>query len=159
MAYTLYEEEVLTDLKDYIADHLNTYLEGIETEQADGLDLPDFKRIDVGEADIFNLNVYPALLLFPEEVNYEYLATRADDLQMSVNAVAVLKGAVTENLARKALRYVAAMRKMLDADRTAGAQVDSVAVKKVRFNARSPGSENFMVVEIILAVGKEINRT
>jgi len=158
MSYTIHEESILTDLRDYFADDYATCLEGIFAEQTDGLSLPDFKVREIGEADIFKLNAYPALLLFPEEVIYEPLTTLSEDLQMTIDAIMVLKGAVSENLSRKALRYAAAARQLFDADRTAGAKVDSARVSRIRYNARTPGAESFMVIEVLLAVSKEVSR-
>lgn len=158
MAYTLYEENILQDLADYFADGFAAVIAGIASQEEDGISLPDFKRIEKGEADIFKLNAYPALLLFPEEIAYESLTTQSDSLDVLVNAIVVMRGATTENLATKAMRYVAAIRALCDADRTAGAKMDRVYVQRVRFNPRAPGAEDFMVTEVILACSKEVSR-
>ena len=158
MAYTLYEEDMLANLASYFGSNFEAIITGIAAQEDDGIVLPDFRSIAQGEADIFRLNAYPALLLFPEEIVYESLTTKSDSLNVLVNAIVVLRGAVTENLVTKALRYVAGVRELFDADRTAGATMDRVSVQRVRFNPRPPGSEDFAVTEIILACSKEVSR-
>jgi len=158
MAYTLYEANALADLKEFFEENFAAVISGIASEQGDGISTPDFKRIETGEMDVFALNVYPALLLYPEEVRYETLTTMSDSLELRVVAVIVLKGAASENLVTKALRYVAATREIIDADRTGGSNFDRVAVSEVRFYPRPPGAEDFIVIEAVLTASKEISR-
>jgi hypothetical protein len=47
MSYTVYEEDVIYDLKNYFKNNLDTYLTGIETAQGDGVDLANIKAYDV----------------------------------------------------------------------------------------------------------------
>jgi hypothetical protein len=70
----------------------------------------------------------------------------------------VIKGGKTENLTLKVLRYAAAVRDLIDADRTAGSVVNRLAVSQTTFYARPPGIEDKMVVDIILETEKEIGR-
>jgi hypothetical protein len=158
MSYTVYEEDVIYDLKDYFDTNLDTYLTGIETDQGDGIDLPDIKKYDVGDKDVYALNMYPAGLLFPNEVDFEPHSVSADLLAMQIIFTVAIKGGKTENLTLKALRYAAAIRQCIDADRTAGGVVDRAAVSRVNFYARPPGIEDKMVIDIILETEKEIPR-
>lgn len=157
MAYTLHEENILNNLKDYFKDNLSVQLSGIAAQIGDGVKLPMFKEFIVGEADIFKMNRYPGFLLFPELIEYEYLHAAADSLNMTVDCVLVLKGAKTENLVTKSLRYVGAFRDLVDSDRTANSAVDRCSVERVRYHARV--MESYMVTEVVLATMKEIIRS
>ena len=155
---TLYEENILDNLKSYIETGLATHLAAIEQQEGDGVRLPDLRKIVIGEADIFKLNRYPAMLLFPEEIVYNDLHTRADSLDITIAGIVVVKGAKTENLVTKVTRYIAAIRYLIDADRTLSAAVDNCYVERVRYSARPPGAEDFMVTEIIFVASKEVIR-
>lgn len=158
MSYTAYEEDVIYDLKDYFDENLRTYLQGIASEATDGISLTDIKRYEVGDKDVYALNAYPVGLLFPNEVSFEAHSISADLLQMEIIFTVAIKGTKTENLTVKALRYAAAIRQCIDADRTAGGVVDRAAVSRVNFYARPPGIEDKMVIDIILETEKEIPR-
>lgn len=158
MSFTTYEEDVIYDLRDYFDTNLDTYLTGIETDQADGISLTDIKRYEVGDKDVYALSQYPAGLLFPNEVSFEAHSVSADLLQMQIIFTVAVKGGKTENLTVKALRYAAAIRQCIDADRTAGGVVDRAAVSRVNFYARPPGIEDKMVIDIVLETEKEIPR-
>jgi len=133
MAYTVHEEDVLYDLRDYIKANLDTYLTGIEAAR------------------------FPVCGIFPEEIEIGYLTTGSSELKMQITCVLGIKGGKTENLPLKVLRYAAAFRQLFDADRTAGATVDHVQVDRVRFYQRAPGLEDRMFIEVILGVAKEIS--
>jgi hypothetical protein len=158
MSYTVYEEDVIYDLKDFFGENLSTYLSGIASDQGDGISLVDLKRYEVGDKDVYALSQYPAGLLFPSEVSFEAHSVSADLLQMQIIFTVAIKGGKTENLTVKALRYAAAIRQCIDADRTAGGVVDRAAVSRVNFYARPPGIEDKMVIDIILETEKEIPR-
>jgi hypothetical protein len=158
MSYTVYEEDILYTVKDYLADNLGAVLAGIKAEQVDGIDLPDVKKYEVGDFDIYALNQYPACLIFPSELDFEPLSVGADNLKVEAVLRFAIRGGKTENLTLKVLRYAAACRQAIDADRTLGAEVDRASVVKVNFYARLSGQEDKAVVDVVLNLEKEIPR-
>jgi len=158
MAIERPEEQILDGLKDYIKDNLDTYLTTIETEAADGITLQDIDYHGVGEYDISTLDRFPSLLYFPENIGYEYLTTKSEEITISVNGILVLREVLRENATIKLLRYVAGIRALFDADRTAGGVVDKVKVSEVRFFAHIPGVDDRALAEVIMTATKEIQR-
>lgn len=158
MSGEVFEEDVLYDVIDYFNNNLDTYLTAIETLKADGIALADIKRYEVGDKDPYSINSHPGCLVFPGEAPYDPMSLAADLMRMQIILTIVVKAGKTENLTIKALRYAAAFRQCIDADRTAGGAVDRAAVSRVIPYARPPGVEDTMVVDIILETEKEIPR-
>jgi len=157
MAYTVNEEDVLYNLRDYIKANLGTYLNGIAALKGDGLDLPKIKEFAIGEADVIEAQRFPVCGIFPEDIEIAYLTTTTSELKMAVSCILGIKGGKTDNLPLKVLRYASAFRQLFNADRTAGATVDHVQVDRIRFYQRAPGLEDRMFIEVLLGVAKEIS--
>lgn len=156
MAYEVHEETILYDVKDYLDGNLETYLSGIRSEKTDGLDLPDVALYQVGDFDPYKLVAYPGALLFPMNMEIEALATTQDLLRMETHILVVIQSGVTANLPIKALRYAAALRQCVNADKTCGGAVDRAKITGVIFYQRVPEQPTKMVIESILEVEKAI---
>lgn len=154
MAYESYEEDLLYDVKNYIDTNLGTYLTGIETDKDDGIQLDDIKRYDVGDIDPYAFNQHPACLFNPDEVAYEELSIGSDNLRMSILITIVVKGGKSTNLTIKAMRYAAAVRQCINADKTAGGTIDKMRPARIVHYARPPGIEDKKAVDIIITAEK-----
>lgn len=158
MAIVRPEEEILEDVKDYIKDGLNAHLVTIEDEAGDAVSLPDIRYHGVGEYAIDKLPDTPALLYYPEDVIYEYLTTKSEEITIAINGILVIHEANSAIVVKRLLRYVAGLRVLLDADRTASSAADHVRITEVRYFASIPGQEKRRMAEIIMTAKKEISR-
>lgn len=158
MSATVYEEDVLDNIKTYFTNNLDTYLTAIETLKADGVNLQDMKRYEIGDKDVYGLQQYPAGLIFPGEAVYEEYSLSADLLRFQIMLTMAIKSGKTENLTTMVLRYASAVRQCIDADRTAGDTVDRMRIDQINFYARTPGQDQIMVIECVITAEKEIPR-
>lgn len=159
MSATVYEEDMMNDLKTYLSTNLNTYLTAITTLKGDGIAIPDVKKYEIGTKDIFALNQNPAGLLYPGEIEYDNeFSLGCTLLKLPVFLTIALSGGKAENLVAKAMRYAAAIRQCIDADRTAGGTLDRMATVSINFYASAPGQENKMVIDSVIDTEKSYVR-
>lgn len=158
MAIERPEEAILEGVKDYVVADLDTYLTTIESETPAGISLPDIQYHGVGEYAIQTLDRFPSLLYFPEDIRYEYLTTQSEKITMLINGILVIREVIKENSVIRLLRYVAGLRALLDADRTAAGVVDHISITEVRFFAHIPGVEDRALAEVVMTAEKEVQR-
>lgn len=120
-------ENIIYGVKDYVSSGLTAYLTAITTTENDGVALPALRLCEVGERDVYGIQVSPACLVYPETVSVEALSMGADSISVDIALVVAIAGGEPDVLLIQALRYTEAMRQLFTADPTCGGAVDGMA--------------------------------
>ncbi len=120
MSYESYIEDLLDDVKDFVGDNVQTYIDGITAEKGDGINLDAFREIEVGESDPFGCDKYPAIHLDPVGIETQFLASGYDELSATIAAMIVFSPGSPANSVRKMLRYTEAFRQLINAYKEIG---------------------------------------
>jgi len=157
--YTVQEEDVIYAITNYLDANLDTYLSGIETLKNDGITLTDIKKYYVGSKDILSENSFPVAYAIPAPYEFDNdYTTTADLLRPVIMLTIAIAGGVTRNLDIKALRYAAAVRQAINADRTAGGTVCRSRVINYNWFVLPEMTFDHILIEIAIEAEIEVQR-
>lgn len=124
MSYESRIEDMIYDIKDYVTDNYNTYLQGIADNKNDGIPLPVMKDTVIGDANPYTWNKFPVMMINPSRMDAEIISSGYDQISIELAFIIVITGGKASNLTIQALRYAEALRQLFLADPTCGDAVD-----------------------------------
>jgi len=159
MAYESRIEDIITDVKEYFEDNIDTYLNGIETLKNDSILVPNFLEVVLDDIDIYNCAKYPICMFDPTEIIIEPLSKGSDLLQISFNIVIVITGGKRSNITTQIMRYVDGVRQLFAAEPTCGNAVDETDENiKVQIFPSLPGDTEKKTAVVTVTVRKSVGR-
>ena len=96
--------------------------------------------------------------MVPGEFEYETLTTLIDLFKPRIALTIAIKAMRGESLPIKAMRYLAAFRKTLDIDRTAGGTVCRAAISGGSFYIVPESKDDHIIIEMMIDAEVEITR-
>jgi hypothetical protein len=117
MSYDSTIEDLVQSVKDFLADNVGAYLGEINDAKNDGVSLSPFRSVRVTDADPYALSEYPVLILYPETLAVENIASGWDQATMTFVSLVACKhsgGDKDADISRvRLLRYTEAVRQVL----------------------------------------------
>ncbi|MCK9569950.1 hypothetical protein M0R72_13485 [Candidatus Pacearchaeota archaeon] len=152
-------EDILYDLKAWLASKVPTNLRAIETERADGMVLADPVLYEVSDADPWGHATYPVVLIYPTEAPVLSDADSGhDEIQLAAEIlVAISDGSPSEGT-KRILRYIEAIRETIRDDRTMTAQVDLISTTRMIYYPTDPDSAGIRIATIGVDIRKLLDR-
>jgi len=152
-------EDILYDLKAWLASKVPTNLRAIETERADGMVLADPVLYEVSDADPWGQVSYPVVLIYPTEVPIiSDLDSGHDEGQLQAEIlVAISDGSPSEGT-KRTLRYIEAIREAIRDDRTMTNKVNIMFTTRLIYYPTDPDSAGIRIATIGVDIRKILDR-
>jgi hypothetical protein len=158
MSYESRLEDIIYNIETYVTNNINTYTNGITTNKNDGITLDTFKEITVGDADPYNRDKYPSVLLNPVRMESTIETMGSDRITIELAFIISFTGGKDANLVIKAMRYAEAFRQLLLGDTTCGNAVDTLDNNmNIDYYPSLKGTLNKKVIVFTATFYKEIN--
>ena len=146
------EYKILEELKNYIADTINTELEAIKDQTLTYTQITD-KEIVLDYPDVDNgFKADTTIFITPEEVNYENLSAYSNLANVNATVYIMLKKDKRENLIKKCFDYFSAFYTAIYKDTSLNSNVDNTEITNMIFYPAVEANTSIVCIEIKLTI-------
>lgn len=143
-------ETIRDGIKDYIQKYIQDYL---DDESVDDIEVKMYSDIiRATDVDIMSLRVYPALIFEYNRSTIEPATTTQSRTSMPINFYSVVLGSDPEKLMKLCERYVWALKRLFETNRTLEGLVEDVQITGYDFSPKLPKTGAITVMAGMLEV-------
>lgn len=142
-------------LKAAILSSAGTVLTAMQTQLDDGIILDNFEEVKVGYKNVFGQRAYPVCYIYPGKAGWEEYAMSAELVEFRLELWFAVTDKDPEALTKKLMRYINALKEVVNDNSTLDGAVVNAAVIEAEFWPGGPDNSSVGAGRVVVRLRTE----